>query len=260
MNVPAPIRSEWLLAGRDRCAHGYFTRKGGVSSGIYSSLNVGLGTQDDPGHVMENRQRVAAALGAKEVLLATPHQTHSDRAVYTKAGWERDDRPQADGVVTDRPGVVLGVLTADCGPVLLADLEAGVIGAAHAGWRGASGGILESTVTAMEQLGARRDGIRAVLGPTISQENYEIGPELVARLLEADAGNDRFLRPSVRAGHAMFDLPDYILARLAAIGVEARQTGQCTYANSAEFFSYRRTTHRRESDYGRQISAIMLKG
>jgi len=260
MKLPAPIRSEWLLADRDRCAHGFFTRNGGVSSGIYSSLNVGFGTGDDPSSIAANRRRVAAALGAGDVLLATPHQTHSDRAIYAKEGWEPDARPQADGVVTDRPGVILGVLTADCGPVLFADSRAGIIGAAHAGWRGATGGILEATVAAMEKLGAKRDGIRAVLGPTIRQESYEIGPELERPLLELDGNNTRFLRPSTREGHAMFDLPAYILARLAAIGVEARETGQCTYANSAEFFSYRRMTHDRGADYGRQISAIMLKG
>ncbi len=258
MTLPAPIRSAWLDG--DACAHGFFTRKGGVSSGIFASLNVGFGTGDDVQNVSENRKRVAVALDTNPAPLATPYQVHSADAVVATAGWEKQERPKADAVVTDRPGVVLGVLTADCGPVLFADLRAGVIGAAHAGWRGASSGVLQSAVQAMEGLGAKRGDIHAVLGPTIRKENYEVGPEFVARFVETDRANSQYFAPSPRPGHAMFDLPGYILTKLAALDVDARETGQCTYENDEDFFSYRRMTHFGEADYGRQISAIALKG
>ncbi|GIL02341.1 MAG: laccase domain protein [Alphaproteobacteria bacterium] len=259
MTRPAPIQCGRLDALSPAFIHGFFTRHGGVSRGLFAGLNVGLGSGDRPADVAENRRRVAAWLDSPTPFLATPHQTHSPTVETVTAAWPPDARPRADAVVTDRPGVPLGVLTADCGPILFADASAGVIAAAHAGWRGALDGVIENTVAAMERLGARRAGIRATLGPTISQDSYEVGPEFVDRLLAAGAGNRRFLRASPRPDHAQFDLPGYILFRLEAAGVEAEWTGQCTYADEARFFSFRRTTHRGEPDYGRQISAIMMR-
>jgi YfiH family protein len=257
MSVAVPIRCG-RLGALPRIAHGFFTRQGGVSGGLYSSLNVGIGSGDAPEAVMENRRRVAAALGGSGPAMATPHQVHSPDTVIVEAPFDLKDRPQADAVVTATPGVILGVLTADCGPVLFADPHARVIGAAHAGWKGALTGVLESAIAAMESLGAKRGRILATLGPSIRQENYEVGPEFVARFEEQDAQNRRFFRPSQRSGHAMFDMTGYILARLAAAGVDAAASGECTYADEERFFSFRRATHRREADYGRQISAITI--
>ncbi len=253
-----PVTCERLNASSPAIRHGFFTRRGGVSQGIFASLNTGIGSGDDRAAVDENRTRVLANLGASAPLFAAPRQVHSAIAVVADRPWSPDERPKADAVVTATPGVPLGVLTADCGPVLFADPAARVIGAAHAGWKGATGGILENTVAAMESLGARRENIIATLGPTISAGNYEVGPEFVDRLHTLDSANARFFSASVNAGHAMFDLPGYIVERLRACGVPAGWTGQCTYAQEAEFFSYRRTTHRAEPDYGRQISTIML--
>lgn len=255
-----PILCHGLAAlGAQGVAHGFFTRAGGVSEGLYRGLNVGLGSNDSREAVLENRARVAAWLGARDGSLATVHQTHSTDVALVEEPWANESRPAADALVTDRPGIALGVLTADCGPVLFADAEAGVIGAAHAGWKGATGGIVENTVAAMERLGAKRERIAATLGPTITRRAYEVGPEFVERLTALDKENARFLSPSVRAGHAMFDLPGYILARLETAGVAARFTGHCTYGEEERFFSFRRTTHRGEPDYGRQISAIILR-
>lgn len=259
MTRPAPIQCGRLDALSPAFVHGFFTRNGGVSAGVYRGLNVGLGSSDSRQHVSENRKRVADWLGAPASALATPHQIHSVDVATVSEPWSPEARPRTDAVVTDRPGIVLGVLTADCGPVLLADGKAGVIGAAHAGWKGAVGGILENTIAAMERLGARRADIRATLGPTISQDNYEVGPEFVERLLAASPDNQRFLRPAARPGHAFFDLPGYILDRLGKAGIDADWTGTCTYGDEARFFSFRRTTHRGEPDYGRQISAIMMR-
>jgi YfiH family protein len=239
--------------------HAFFTRQGGVSEGIYASLNGGFGSKDDPAHVAQNRALMAEQIGIEPQNLVSLHQIHSATVVTATAPWPREERPRADGMVTNVPHLALGILTADCGPVLFADHAAGVIGACHSGWGGALGGVLEATVDAMVALGAAREAIVAVLGPTIGPAAYEVGAEFVNRFVEADAGNERFFGTAERAGHAMFDLPGYIVARLEATGIgEAANMGLCTYSNEASFFSYRRTTHRGEPDYGRQISAITL--
>lgn len=247
------------LAGLDGVRHGFFTRAGGVSEGLYESLNIGLGSSDARERVMENRARVAAALGVAADRLVTPYQIHSPDAVVVSTPWPAGEGTRADAIVTATPGLAVGVSTADCGPVLFADAAAGVVGAAHAGWRGALRGVIEATIEAMEGLGAERGRITAVLGPMISADAYEVGPEFVARFLEADAGNAAFFVRSERPGHAMFDLPAYIAARLAAAGVGGvEDLGLCTYSDEARFFSFRRTTHRGEPDYGRLVSAIAL--
>jgi YfiH family protein len=239
--------------------HGFFTRSGGVSSGIYASLNGGLGSNDAGENVQENRARMAAALGVRPGCFVTCYQIHSPEVVVAEAPWTREDAPRADAVVTRVPGLAVGVTTADCGPVLLADAEAGVVGAAHAGWKGALAGVVETTLAAMERLGARRAHIAAALGPMIRQPSYEVGAELAERFCAADADNVAFFRPAERAGHQMFDLPGYIAARLAAAGVSmVEDTGHCTYADAERFFSYRRSTHRGETDYGRHVNAITL--
>ncbi|MBV5263361.1 peptidoglycan editing factor PgeF [Pinisolibacter aquiterrae] len=252
------IRSP-LLSDLPGVAHGFFTREGGVSEGIYASLNIGLGSRDDRDRVMANRGRVATALGVAPGRLAMPYQVHSPDVVVVEEAWAPGEGPKADAVVTARPGVAVGVATADCGPILFADARARVVGAAHAGWQGAFHGVIEATVAAMEGLGASRGGITAVLGPTISGEAYEVGPEFVERFVAREAGWARFFRPSGRVGHAMFDLPAFIALRLAEAGVGAAgDLALCTYAQEERFFSYRRTTHRGEPDYGRLVSAIAL--
>lgn len=240
--------------------HGYFTRKGGVSQGIYASLNAGVGSNDAREDVAENRARMAMALGCAPQNLLSPYQIHSPTVVVVDKPWTAEARPRADGLVTRVAGLAIAVSTADCGPVLLADDEARVIGAAHAGWRGALTGVVEATIAAMEGLGAARRRIRAALGPMIRQPNYEVGPDLVTRFVDADPDNARYFRPSERPGHAMFDLAGYITAGLARAGLETwDDVGLCTYADADRFFSYRRTTHRGEPDYGRHLSAIVLQ-
>ena len=242
-----------------RIRHAFFTRSGGVSQGVYASLNGGVGSNDAPDKVAENRARMAAALGVPPDRLLTAYQIHSPDVVVADRPWTRENRPRADAIVTRTPALAIGISTADCGPLLLADAEAGVIGAAHAGWRGALTGVIEAAIAAMEQLGAERSRIAAALGPTIRQPNYEVGPEFVARFLAADADNARFFAPSDRAGHAMFDLAGYIADRLQRAGiVKFEDLGLCTYAEPARFFSYRRTTKLGEADYGRHINAIAL--
>ena len=239
--------------------HGYFTRLGGVSSGIYSGLNTGLGSRDERDSVAENRARVCHALGVAADALATPHQVHSAEAVLVDMPWEPGKGPKADAVVTDRPGVAIGVGTADCGPVLFADKDAGIVAAAHAGWKGAMTGILEATIQKMEILGAERGRIVAILGPTISGQAYEVGPEFRERFVGAAPENEAFFSPSQRAGHALFDLPAYIVLRLEQAGVaHAGSLDHCTYADERRFYSYRRATHRGEPDYGRLLSAIVI--
>ncbi len=239
-------------------AHAFFTRQGGVSEGIYATLNGGQGSSDDQSLVQENRSRMASALGVAPANFVSVYQVHSPDVVVADGAWA-GERPKADGMVTNRTGVALAISTADCGPVLFADAAAGVIGACHAGWKGAFTGVVESTLEAMERLGASRPGIVAVLGPTISAAAYEVGPEFVERLVSADRGNARHLSPSPREGHAMFDLPAYIGRRAREAGVgRFVDLGLCTYADEGRFFSYRRTTHRGEPDYGRLISAIAL--
>lgn len=238
--------------------HGYFTRIGGVSDGIYRGLNIGTGSSDDQTLVAENRRRVADWMGVPADHLLTAHQVHSPDVIVAREPFP-GPRPKADAIVTDRPGIAVGASTADCGPVLFADAEARIIGAAHAGWKGAFTGVLENTILAMEGLGARRERIVAVLGPSIGPDNYEVGPEFVARFVEADADNPRYFRPSTTAGHSMFDLNQYTVDRLRKAGVTAEGLGRCTYAEEDLFYSYRRTTHRKEADYGRQVSAIVLE-
>lgn len=256
--APEPIESPLLAEGAGSgIRHGYFTRQGGVSDGIYAGLNVGLGSRDDPEKVRENRRRVAEWFAQPAQKLATVHQVHSPDVMVVDATYN-GERPQADALVTATPGIVLGVLTADCGPVLFMDQESGVIGAAHAGWKGALGGVLENTIDAMVSLGARRETIRACLGPSISARNYEVGPEFVERFLAQDPTFDAFFSPSERAGHAMFDLPGLTVRRLANAGIRAQSLDFCTYADPQAFYSYRRTTHAGEPDYGRQISAIAI--
>ncbi len=237
-------------------AHGFLGRRGGVSQGLVAGLNVGWGSGDDPAAIAENRRLAVAAIlpGAR---LVTVHQVHSNRVV--EAGdWPEDDRPQADALVTDRPGVLLGILTADCAPVLLADREAGVIGAAHAGWRGALLGVGEAIVEAMERLGARRTRIAAAIGPCIAVRHYEVGEEFKAMLTGYVPGNARFFTDGP-AGKPHFDLEAYVAARLAAAGVRTVEAlGLDTYANPDRFYSYRRSTHAGEPTYGRQISLIGL--
>ena len=256
---PDPIRSPALekLAPQG-VGHGFFTRAGGVSEGLYRGLNAGVGSQDSRENVAENRTRIATSLGVAPQNLLSLYQIHSADALTVRAAFN-GERPKADALVTDRPGLALGVLSADCGPVLYADAEAGVIGAAHAGWKGALTGILESTVEAMERLGAKRERIVAVLGPAIGPENYEVGPEFVARFASESAENELYFTPSAKPGHSLFDLNRYTLDRLARAGVAACGTGNCTYADEAQFYSYRRATHRGEGDYGRQMSAIVLE-
>lgn len=258
-NAPQPLSSPLLeSAAGSGIRHGYFTRVGGVSQGIYRGLNIGTGSSDDQTLVSENRRRVAEWMGVAPTHLLTAFQIHSPDAIVAREPFP-GERPKADAIVTDRPGIAVCASSADCGPVLFADPNRRVIGAAHAGWKGALTGVLESTIAAMEKLGARRDGIVAVLGPSISATNYEVGPEFVARFVAAEPGNERYFAASARPGHSMFDLNAYTVDRLARAGVTAAALGRCTYAEEELFYSYRRTTHRREPDYGRQISAIVLE-
>ena len=250
-----------LLSSVPGIRHAFFTRAGGVSSGIYSGLNGGLGSNDVQENVLENRRRMAAALEVPADKLLTLHQTHSPDVIVATEPWPTLVRPKGDAMVTKVPGIALGVTAADCGPVLMVDAKARVIGAAHAGWKGALAGVLESTIDAMEGEGASRDDVVVALGPMLRQRNYEVGMEFVARFEEADADNARFFASASRNGHAMFDLPGYIHARLAAAGVlMVDDIDLCTYADEDSFFSYRRSTHRKEADYGRHIHAIVLEG
>jgi polyphenol oxidase len=253
---PRPITDP--LLGTGPIVHGFFTRHGGVSQGIYCGLNVGVGSSDDPLDIRENRHRAADFLGGDADTLITPWQVHSADAISVEAPFS-GQRPKADGIVTATPGLIIGVVTADCGPILFADPQAQVIGAAHAGWKGALNGVLENTIAAMESLGARRQSINAVLGPSISQNNYEVGPEFVSTFVSRDPGFKTFFQPSTKQAHAMFDLWGFIRQVLERAGVTVSVTGNCTYAEEENFFSYRRTTHRQEPDYGRQLSAISIR-
>ncbi|KAA0701211.1 peptidoglycan editing factor PgeF [Neorhizobium sp. P12A] len=257
--LPTPIESRLLNeTSGSSIRHGYFTRDGGVSEGIYRGLNVGLGSNDDREKVDENRRRVAGWFGLPVEKLATVHQIHSPDVITINGDYD-GTRPQADAMVTATPGIALGVLAADCGPILFADAENRVIGAAHAGWKGALTGVLENTISAMTALGARREAITACLGPSISQENYEVGPEFVERFVTYDPSYERYFIPSERPGHAMFDLQALTVDRLRAAGVKAESLNLCTYPDKERFFSYRRTTHAKEPDYGRQVSAIAIE-
>ncbi len=246
------------LAALPGIRHAFFTRDGGVSDGVYKSLNGGVGSRDVPANVAENRTRMAAALSVQPERFLTCYQVHSPEVVEAREPWTHESRPHADAIVTREPGLAVGVSTADCGPVLFADPQARVIGAAHAGWRGALGGVLEATVAAMERLGAARNRIVAAAGPMISQPNYEVGPELVEKFAAADASNTRFFVAG-KDGRSMFDLPGFVTAKLAGLGLgRVENLGICTYADPDRFYSYRRTTHRHEPDYGRHVNAISL--
>jgi YfiH family protein len=253
MNLASP-----LLSAIPGLRHAFFTRDGGVSDGIYESLNGGLGSRDDPARVAENRRRMATRMGVAPEHFLSVHQTHSPDVMVATGPWQGPSRPLADAIVTRTEGLSIGATAADCGPILLADPRARVIGAAHAGWKGALTGILESTVDAMEKLGAERTGIVAAIGPLIRQHSYEVGDEFVERFVEADMENALFFIPGVRAGHAMFDLAGLIRMRLENAGVlMIDDIGVDTYSDD-RFFSYRRSVHRQEPDYGRHVHAIAL--
>lgn len=237
--------------------HGFLGRCGGVSQGVVAGLNVGLGSQDDPAAVAENRRRAAAAVlpGAP---LASLYQVHSADVVRVNAAYPDAERPHADALVTERPGLLLGILTADCAPVLFADAQAGVVGAAHAGWKGALAGVTDATIAAMEKIGARRDRIAAAIGPCIARASYEVDEGFLGRFAAVDPENERFFA-SGRDGRYQFDLEAYVTHRLAAAGVaRVEALGLDTYAQPDRFYSYRRATHKGEPDYGRQISLIGL--
>jgi polyphenol oxidase len=239
--------------------HGFFTRAGGVSDGVYESLNGGVGSEDSPAKVAENHARMAKHLGVAPDRFLTCYQIHSPEVVVAETPWPSNERPRADAIVTRTPNLAIGISTADCGPVLLADPEARVIGAAHAGWRGALTGVIEQTVAAMEKLGAKRGRIVAAAGPMIRQSNYEVGQDLIDRFVATDPNTIRFFKPAQRPGHAMFDLAGYVVSRLRRAEIaEIEDLGLCTYADPAQFYSYRRATHRAEPDYGRHINAIAL--
>lgn len=244
-------------AGLEGMPHGFLGRRGGVSEGVVAGLNVGLGSGDDFEAIKENRHRAVEAI-LPGAALATVHQVHSAAAVYVAEPWPQNARPRADAMFTDRPGVLLGILTADCAPVLLADAEAGIVGAAHAGWRGAVAGVTDSVITEMEKIGARRERIAAAIGPCIAMLSYEVDEGFRERLLDADAANDRFFSAAV-SDTLHFDLPAYVRHRLIAAGIQAIETINLdTYSNPDRFYSYRRATHRDGPDYGRQISLIGL--
>lgn len=237
--------------------HAFFTRQGGVSTGVYASLNGGVGSSDDPAAVAENRRRMAERLGVAATHFLVPFQIHSAEAIAVSAPWS--ERPRCDGLASATPGVGLGVTGADCGVLLFADMGAGVIGACHAGWKGALSGVIAATVATMEKLGARRGDIRAALGPTIRQRSYEVGPEFVAQFTTVEQGFARYFAPSPRAGHAQFDLPGFIARRVEEAGIGGFEDLRLdTYSDEARFYSYRRTTHRKEPDYGRLVAGIAL--
>jgi polyphenol oxidase len=240
--------------------HAFFTREGGVSAGLFGSLNCGFGSGDAPEKVAENRARAMAALDLAPDRLVTCHQVHSPDVVTVAAPWRREDNPRADALVTDRRGIALGILTADCVPVLFADADAGVIGAAHAGWKGALGGVVAATVAAMARLGAAPGRMRAAIGPCIAQRSYEVGPEFPASFLAEDEANGDFFAPARRSGHFMFDIAGYVERRLIAAGIGTIQRAPCdTVAEATRFFSYRRACLKGEKDYGRGLSAIVLE-
>ncbi|MCH8168386.1 MAG: peptidoglycan editing factor PgeF [Proteobacteria bacterium] len=247
----APILADSL----NGVTHGFFTRQGGVSTGHYAALNGGQGSKDRAQAVGENRARIAAHLGIER--LVSVHQVHGDRVEVVSGAWQ-GARPRADAMVTDRAGIGLAILVADCAPVLFADARARVVGAAHAGWKGALTGVLEATVSAMVGLGAERGRIAAAIGPAISQQAYEVGPEYVERFLDDDPDHARFFAGGTN-DRALFDLPGFCLHRLREAGIgSAEWTGHCTYSDEGRFFSYRRTCHRGEADYGRLVAAITL--
>ena len=257
--MPTKALESALLAAVPGLHHAFFSREGGVSEGVYAGLNGGIGSNDNPAHVAENRRRMATAMRVAPERLLTVFQVHSPDVAVATAPWDAAARPKADAIVTRTEGLAIGVTAADCGPILFADAKARVIGAAHAGWKGALTGVVEATVDAMEKLGADRANIVAAVGPLIRQPSYEVGNEFVERFVAADAENARYFLPAAREGHAMFDLAGFIRARLSKAGVLlVDDTGIDTYADE-RFFSYRRSVHRKEADYGRHVHAIVLE-
>ena len=254
-----PVRLDALKA--DGVRHAFFTREGGVSEGVYATLNGGVGSRDALQAVAENRARMAAELRISPAALLVPFQVHSSHVIAVSAPWTRENRPRCDGLVTATPGLALGVTGADCGMVLFADPCAKIIGAAHAGWKGALNGVVEATVAAMVSLGAKKEAIRAGLGPCIAQESYEVGSEFYGAFASGDPGSERFFVASERdAERKMFDLHGYIADRARRAGLQHfEDSGLDTYADEARFFSYRRMTHRKELDYGRLVAAIALR-
>lgn len=249
------------LSALDKIRHGFFTRRDGFSTGLYESRNCGFGSDDEAENVARNRAACMARLSGEAPDLVTVHQTHSADVAVVETPWPHADAPRADALVTDRPGIALGILTADCAPVLFADGEAQIIGAAHAGWKGALGGVTDATLAAMARLGAKAERIVAVVGPRIGADSYEVGPEFRERFVADDAANDRCFAPSPRAGHFLFDLGFYIAGRLERAGVgRIALSAHDTLKEEDLFFSYRRSCLRGEGDYGRGLSAILLEG
>ncbi len=247
------------LSDNPAIRHGFFTREGGVSEGLYGSLNCGYGSGDQADNVTENRNRVVRELGVPEAKLLTCYQEHTATAIVVEKPWSSENAPIADGLATKTPGLALGILTADCAPVLFADDKAGVIGAAHGGWQGALSGILEATLERMVELGADIANVKSAVGPCITQDSYEVGPEFFERFCVASAGNADHFKPSSKDGHHMFDLAGYISARLGQVGIaEIAQTGYDTCQDEHLFYSYRRSVLQGEKDYGREISVIAL--
>ncbi len=240
--------------------HGFFKRKNGVSKGMYASLNCGLGSNDNKEYVIKNRIKVAKELGADADKLLTLYQVHSADVVVVAKCWRHSKLPRADAMVTDKPGIALGILTADCVPVLFADKNNKVIGAAHAGWKGAFAGILEATIEAMTKLGAERSSIVAAIGPAIAQKSYEVDLVFYEKFINKSTENAKYFVPSTKEGHFLFNLKEFVKNTIAEAGIEdINMLENDTYAEEGDFFSYRRATHRGEADYGRQVSAIMLK-
>ena len=257
--IDATVLTATNLSRDSRIRHGFFTREGGVSTGVYGSLNCGFGSDDDGAAVAENRRRVADYLGAGHDDVLTVHQIHSAEALIVETPFARGERPRADAMVTNVPGLAIGALAADCTPVLFADADAGVVGCAHAGWRGALAGVLEATLETMARIGAKRQRVCAAIGPTIHQHNYEVGPEFEQQFVDESADNARFFARPDPQGRPYFDLPGFCRSRLAAAGITSiEDMGRCTYDDDSLFFSFRRKYHRSEPDYGRQISAIVV--
>lgn len=257
------LKDSRFVPDRVPVAHGFFGRGGGVSTGLYSTLNCGLGTKDSPDNVNENRRRVAQALNTNPNRMVGVKQVHGSVCHYVTEPWAIENRPDGDAMVTDVPGLLLGILTADCGPILFYGEKADgapVIGAAHAGWGGALRGVLESTIDTMTEHGALRDRICASVGPCIAQASYEVSTDFITPFIENDPQSEHFFKSARAEGHLMFDLPGYIAGRLGRAGVRyVSLTGVDTYSSEKDYFSYRRTTHRNESDYGRQISALVIQ-
>lgn len=257
MSEQTVIALKASLLAKPGLSHGFYTRQGGVSTGVYASLNGGVGSRDDPAAVAENRRRMAEHLGVEPARFLVPYQTHSPEVLIVAEAFI--ERPRCDALVTAAPGLGLGVTGADCGMVLFADAEAGVVAAAHAGWKGALTGVLEATLEAMETLGASRASTAAVLGPAIAQKSYEVGADFASRFVAASSGYGRFFARSAREGHFMFDLPGFIAMRIRSAGAGSFQDlARDTYSERDCFYSYRRSVHRNEPDYGRQIAAIAL--